>query len=217
MLDKKQTLDRIGHAGIVPVVRASTPEKAISIADAIRDGGVNIVEITMTVPGAIDVIARLRERYGNDVLLGAGSVVDEETARAAVDAGARFVVGPAIDHGVIAACKELGVVCCPGALSPSEVLEAWRLGAEVIKVFPAGNVGGPKYIKALKAPLPQIELMPTGGVNVDTAAAFIKAGSFALGVGSGLVDKKAVAAGDYDAITRLAGEFIRIIREARAD
>ena len=215
MYDRKKTLEAIHRVGIVPVIRAASPEKAIAIAEAVRAGGVNILEITMTVPGAIEAIRELAERYGDDVVLGAGSVIEADAARDAVDAGARFIVGPAIDHEVIAACRKMGVPCCPGALTPSEVLEAWRAGADVIKIFPAGNVGGPNYIRALKAPLPQIELMPTGGVNLDTAADFIRAGSFALGVGSALVNKKAVADGDYGVITDLARRYVEIVREAR--
>ena len=216
MPDKQTTLATLHDVGIVPVIRASSPEKAIKIVEAIRSGGVNVFEITMTVPGAIGVIQQLHDHYGEQALLGAGTVLDAATARQAVQAGASFVVGPSLDLGVIEACKQLGVAVCPGALSPTEVVAAWRAGADVVKIFPCGNVGGADYIKALKAPLPQIEMMPTGGVDLSTAADFIKAGSFCLGVGAALVDKQAVEQGNYPALTDLARKFVEIIRTARA-
>lgn len=215
MSDAKKTLATLYNVGVVPVIRAPSAEKALKIVEALRAGGVNLFEITMTVPGAIGVIGQLREHYGDDALLGAGTVTDAQQARDAVKAGAEFIVGPCIDHGVIDTCKVLGVPVAPGALSPSEVVEAWKAGADIVKIFPCGNVGGAKYIKALKAPLPHIEMMPTGGVDLTTAADFIKAGCYCLGVGSALVDDKAVKEGRYEVLTDLARKFVEIVRAAR--
>ena len=216
MPDKKQVLAGIHEACMMPIIRVPTVAVAVHVAEAILEGGVNVVEITMSVPGALDAIGELHERHGDDVLLGAGSVIEEQMARDAVETGAQFIVGPAVEHGMIRACREMNVSCFPGALTPSEVLEAWTAGADVVKIFPAGNIGGASYIRALKAPLPQIELMPTGGVNIDTAADFIKAGSFCLGVGSAIVNKKAVADGDYGLITEYTRRLVGVIREARS-
>jgi len=216
MPDKKQILAGIHEAGVMPIIRVPTAAVAVHVAEAILKGDVNIVEITMTVSGVLDAIGELRERHGDGVLLGVGSVVDEQTARDAIEAGAQFIVGPAVEHGMIRACREMNVPCFPGALTPSEVLEAWTAGADVVKVFPAGSVGGARYIRALKAPLPQIELMPTGGVDVHTAADFIKAGSFCLGIGSAIVNRKAVTGGDYGLITEYTRQLVDVIRQARS-
>jgi 2-dehydro-3-deoxyphosphogluconate aldolase/(4S)-4-hydroxy-2-oxoglutarate aldolase len=183
--------------------------------DAIREGGVNVLEITMTVPGAIDVIAQVSKRYGDEVVVGAGTVLDPETARRCIDAGAVFVVSPALNLDTIATCIELGVPVMPGALSPTEVVTAWNAGADMVKIFPAGAVGGPSYLKNLKGPLPQIKMIPTGGVSLSTAADFIKAGAAALGVGTDLVDVKAIRAGNAQVITERAREFVRIVQETR--
>jgi 2-dehydro-3-deoxyphosphogluconate aldolase/(4S)-4-hydroxy-2-oxoglutarate aldolase len=170
----------------------------------------------MTVPGAIDMIAELSQRYGNDALIGAGTVLDGQTARACIQAGARFVVSPALNLETIAVCREHDVAVMPGALTPTEVVQAWTAGADFVKVFPAGAVGGASYIRSLKAPLPQIELVPTGGVSLKTAADFIKAGASAVGVGADLVDLKAIREGQSQLITERAREFVRIVREARS-
>src|SRR5439155_1132253 len=185
---------RIMEVGLIPVVRASSTDEASAIVEAIKSGGVSVLEITMTVPGAIRLIERIAERYGSDVLLGAGTVLDAETARAVILAGAEFVVTPSLRLSTIEVCKRYSKVVIPGALTPTEVITAWEAGADFVKVFPCDNVGGPKYIRALKGPFPQIDFIPTGGVNLNTAAEFIAAGSAALAVGSELVDKKAVAA-----------------------
>ena len=204
------------EVGLIPVVRASSTNEASAIVEAIKTGGVSILEITMTVPGAIGLIERIAERYGNDVLLGAGTVLDPETARAVILAGAEFVVTPSLKLSTIEVCKRYGKVVIPGALTPTEVITAWEAGADFVKVFPCDNVGGPKYIKALKGPFPQIDFIPTGGVNLNTAAEFIAAGSAALAVGSELVDRKAVAAKDFAKITDNARKFSEVVRTARS-
>jgi 2-dehydro-3-deoxyphosphogluconate aldolase/(4S)-4-hydroxy-2-oxoglutarate aldolase len=186
------------------------------VIDAIRDGGVPVLEITMTVPGAIGVMEQVVRRFGSEVVVGAGTVLDAETARACILAGAQFVVSPALNLDTIALCRRYGIAVLPGALTPTEVLTAWTAGADVVKVFPCGALGGASYIKSLKAPLPQIEMIPTGGVSVKTAADFIKAGSLALGVGADLVDIKAIREGNAKLVTEKAREYVRIVREARA-
>jgi 2-dehydro-3-deoxyphosphogluconate aldolase / (4S)-4-hydroxy-2-oxoglutarate aldolase len=215
-MSKQDVLQRIADVGLVPVVRADSAEEAIQVVDAIREGGVSIFEITMTVPGAIAVMEQVSRRFGADVLVGAGTVLDAETARACILAGARFIVGPTLDRGTIEMCRRYSVPVMPGALTPTEVLAAWSAGADVVKVFPCGALGGASYIKSLKAPLPQIELIPTGGVSVKTAADFIRAGAMALGVGADLVDTGAVRQGQAGLVTEKAREYLRIVREARA-
>ena len=207
---------RIMEVGLIPVVRASSTDEASAIVEAIKSGGVSVLEITMTVPGAIRLIERIAERYGSDVLLGAGTVLDAETARAVILAGAEFVVTPSLRLSTIEVCKRYSKVVIPGALTPTEVITAWEAGADFVKVFPCDNVGGPKYIRALKGPFPQIDFIPTGGVNLNTAAEFIAAGSAALAVGSELVDKKAVAAKEFAKITENARKFSEAVRTARS-
>jgi 2-dehydro-3-deoxyphosphogluconate aldolase / (4S)-4-hydroxy-2-oxoglutarate aldolase len=214
-MDKRQVMARIRDVGVVPVIRAESADEAARVIDAIRAGGVSVLEITMTVPGAVGLIADVARRVGDDAVVGAGTVIDAETARAVILAGARFVVSPALDLGTIACCRRYGVPVMPGALTPTEVVAAWQAGADIVKVFPANAVGGASYIKALKAPLPQIDLCPTGGVSLETAADFIKAGASALGVGSDLVDLKALRAGQAPAITEKAKRFVEIVKTAR--
>jgi 2-dehydro-3-deoxyphosphogluconate aldolase/(4S)-4-hydroxy-2-oxoglutarate aldolase len=214
-MNKQQVLARIRDVGLLPVVRAQSADEAMRAIDAIREGGIPILEITMTVPGAVGLMDEMSRRYGDEVVVGAGTVLDAETARACILAGARFVVSPALDLPTIACCRRYGVPVFPGALTPTEVVGAWSAGADAVKVFPANAVGGAGYIKALKAPLPQVELVPTGGVNLKTAAEFIAAGSMALGVGADLVDLKAIREGQAKAITERAREYVRIVKEAR--
>jgi 2-dehydro-3-deoxyphosphogluconate aldolase/(4S)-4-hydroxy-2-oxoglutarate aldolase len=214
-MDKQQVMARIRDVGVVPVIRAESADEAARAIDAIRAGGVNVLEITMTVPGAVSLIAEVARRVGDDAVVGAGTVLDAETARAVILAGARFVVSPALDVATIACCRRYGVPIAPGALTPTEVVAAWQAGADIVKVFPANAVGGASYIKALKAPLPQIELCPTGGVSLETAADFIKAGASVLGVGNDLVDLKALRAGQSQAITDKAKRFVEIVKNAR--
>lgn len=215
-MNKHEVLAKIREVGLVPVIRAESPEAAVRAIDAIRAGGVPIIEITMTVPGAVGLIEDMVRKYGKDAVVGAGTVLDPETARACILAGARFVVSPSLNLETIACCRRYGVAVLPGALTPTEVVAAWQAGADMVKVFPAGALGGASYIKALKAPLPQIDLVPTGGVSLKTAADFIKAGATALGVGADLVDPQALAAGQAGEITRKAREFVELVKAARA-
>lgn len=215
-MTKAEVIKRIRDIGVIPVVRATTADEAMRAIDAIREGGISILEITMTVPGAVDLIEQVSTRYGSDVLVGAGTVLDPETATACISAGAQFIVSPALNPDTIACCRRHDVAVMPGALTPTEVVQAWTAGADFVKVFPAGAVGGPSYLKSLKAPLPQIELIPTGGVSLKTAADFIKAGAAALGVGADLVDIKAIREGQSALITERAKQFIEIVRAARS-
>jgi 2-dehydro-3-deoxyphosphogluconate aldolase/(4S)-4-hydroxy-2-oxoglutarate aldolase len=215
-VDKETVLQQIRSAGLIPVIRARSAEEAAQAADAIQAGGVGVLEITMTVPGAVDVIREVAGR-GGDALVGAGTVLDAEAAHACIDAGALFIVSPSFNPDTISACREAGVAVLPGALTPTEVLGAWRSGADLVKVFPAGAVGGPGYIRALKAPLPQIDLVPTGGVNLKTAGDFIRAGAAALGVGADLVDLEALRRGEPEVLSERAREFVRIVQNARKE
>ena len=209
-------LERVREIGLVPVVRAGSAEEALQAVEAIRAGGIPILEITLTVPGAVQVIAELTRRAGEDVLIGAGTVLDPETARACIDAGAKFIVSPALDIPTIELCLRLGIPIFPGALTPTEILTAWKAGATAVKVFPAGALGGATYLKSVKAPLPQIELMPTGGVNLKNAADFIAAGAVALGIGADLVDIPALRRGEASVITEKAKQYVAAVAAARA-
>ncbi len=215
-MNKTEVLQRIRATGLIPVVRAESAELATRAVEAITAGGVDVLEVTMTVPGAIDVIAKLAATFGTEVVIGAGTVLDPDTADKCVQAGAQFIVSPALNEETISFCRRNDVAVFPGALTPTEVVHAWNAGADAVKVFPAGAVGGASYLKALKAPLPQIELVPTGGVSLKTAADFIKAGAMALGVGADLVDTKALREGHDQLITERAKEFLKIVGEARA-
>jgi 2-dehydro-3-deoxyphosphogluconate aldolase/(4S)-4-hydroxy-2-oxoglutarate aldolase len=214
-MSKADVLHRIREVGIVPVVRAESADEAGRAIAAIMAGGVPVLEITMTVPGAVALIGDLCRRFGGDAVVGAGTVLDPETARACILAGAQFVVSPATNVATIACCRRYGVPIMPGALTPTEVITAWEAGADMVKVFPCSALGGASYIKALKAPLPQIDLIPTGGVNLQTAADFIKAGSTALGVGADLVDLKAIRDGQDALLTERARKLVEIVRTAR--
>jgi len=215
MWDKDFNLKMLIDIGLVPVVRASSADDAMRIVDAIREGGVNTIEITMTVPNAIGVMEEVAKKFGDEVLLGAGTVLDAETARASILAGAEFVVGPCLNEELIRICKRYAKIVIPGAMTPTEILRAWERGADIVKVFPAGNLGGPKYIRAIKAPLPQILLNPTGGVNLENAGEFIKAGASVISVGSALVDKKAVAERKFEILTEKARRFLEEVKKAR--
>ena len=215
-MNKAEVIKQIKDIGLIPVVRATSADEAMHAIDAIREGGVTVLEITMTVPGAVGVIEQLTKKYGSEVLVGAGTVLDAETARACMLSGAQFIVSPALNMETIECCRRYGVAVMPGALTPTEVVQAWTAGADFVKVFPAGALGGASYLKALKAPLPHIELVPTGGVSLKTAADFIKAGASALGVGADLVDLKAMRNGQASVITERAKQFVQIVREARA-
>jgi 2-dehydro-3-deoxyphosphogluconate aldolase/(4S)-4-hydroxy-2-oxoglutarate aldolase len=214
--DKAEVSSRLTSIGIIPVVRAESTDMARRAVAAILKGGISVLEITMTVPGAVDVIKGLTEEIDPEVIIGAGTVMDAQTAQTCVEAGAQFIVSPALSLETIAFCRQQGVLVMPGALTPTEVVTAWSAGADFVKVFPAGAVGGASYLKALKAPLPQIKLVPTGGVSLQTAAAFIKAGAEALGVGGDLVDIKALREGRDELVTDRARLFVDIVKQARA-
>ena len=214
-MTKSEVIQRIRDIGVIPVVRASSADEAIQVVEAIKAGGVSLLEITMTVPGAVQVIERLTKRFGNEAIVGAGTVLDPETARSCIDAGAKFIVSPALNLETIARCRELDVTVMPGALTPTEIVSAWNAGADFVKVFPCGAMGGASYIKSLKAPLPQIELVPTGGVTLATAASFIEAGAAAIGVGADLVDVKAIRAGQPERIIEAARAYVEAVRTAR--
>jgi len=216
-MNKREVLQRIHEIGIVPVVRASSTDEALAAASAIKAGGIPILEITMTVPGALRVMEEVTARYGDEVLVGAGTVLDAETARACILAGAQFIVSPALNVKMIELCSRYGIATMPGALTPTEVLTAWQAGADVVKVFPCGAMGGAKYLRALKAPFPQIDLIPTGGVSLANAQEFIAAGAWALGIGSELVDVKAIRAGQPEIITSAARELLALVFKARHD
>jgi 2-dehydro-3-deoxyphosphogluconate aldolase/(4S)-4-hydroxy-2-oxoglutarate aldolase len=214
-MNKTEIIKRIREIGVIPVVRASSAEEAIEVVEAIKDGGLPLLEITMTVPGAMQVIERLVKRFGDEAIVGAGTVLDPETAEGCVGAGAQFIVSPALNLATIAYCRERDVVVMPGALTPTEIVQAWNAGADFVKVFPAGAVGGASYIKSIKAPLPQIELVPTGGVTLTTAPAFIKGGAAAIGVGADLVDIGAIRAGQPQTVTAAARAYVEAVKGAR--
>lgn len=214
-MNKTEVLRRIHDTGLIPVVRAESAELAIKAVEAITAGGVNVLEVTMTVPGAIGVIEQLATKFGGKALIGAGTVLDRETADRCIQAGAQFIVSPALNEDTIAFCRANDVAVFPGALTPTEVVKAWKAGADAVKVFPASAVGGASYLKSLKAPLPQVELIPTGGVSLATAADFIAAGAFALGVGADLVDLKAIRSGQTEKVTQAARAYIAAVNEAR--
>ena len=212
---KDRVLARIRDLGLVPVVRAQSADEAVLAIDAILEGGVDVLEVTMTVPDAVPLIEKIARRFGESAVIGAGTVIDAETARACILAGAQFIVAPTLSVDTIACCRRYSVPVLPGALTPTEVLAAWQAGADMVKVFPCSAVGGASYIKALKAPLPQIDLVPTGGVNLETAADFIKAGASALGLGSDLVDLKALREGNPGLIAERARKLVGIVKAAR--
>jgi 2-dehydro-3-deoxyphosphogluconate aldolase/(4S)-4-hydroxy-2-oxoglutarate aldolase len=209
-------LARVLDRKIVAVIRAESPDLLVDVAEALLAGGVEVMEVTFTVPRAAQVIEQVAARLGNRILLGAGTVLDPETARIAFLSGAEFIVSPAVNIEVIAMCRRYSKLVMPGAFTPTEIVTAWQAGADIVKVFPSDLVG-PKYLKLLHGPLPHIRLMPTGGVNLDTAADFLAAGACALGVGSSLVDQKAVAAGDMKKIESLARQFVEVVGKFKSD
>ncbi len=213
---KETAIARIREVGVIPIVRVASPEDAYRVAEALIEGSIGIAEITMTVPNATRVMERVAERFGEKVLLGAGTILDPESCRAALLAGADFIVTPSLDARVIEVARRYSKVCIPGALTPTEVVAAWQAGADLVKIFPCGPVGGPQYIKALRAPLPHIDFVPTGGVNLETTPEYIKAGAAAVAVGGELVDAKALREGRFDVITSTARKFVEAVRNARA-
>lgn len=216
-MDKQTVLSFIKDVGVMPVVRTPSAESAVKAIEAIHAGGIRAAEITMTVPGAIKALETLAEKFGDKIVLGAGTVLDPETARICMLAGAEFLVTPSLKLATIEMAERYGKVMCPGALTPTEVLTAWEAGADIVKVFPCGNVGGPKYIKALKAPFPQIEMIPTGGVNLTTAGEFLKAGACAVAVGADLIDDKTIGEGRFDVFEERARKYLEVIAKARQE
>ena len=214
-MTREEVRARVREVGIVPVIRASSAKKAMAAADAVAAGGITILEVTMTVPGALDAISQLVKNLGSEIMVGAGTVLDAQAARQCFDAGAEFLVSPGLDLGTIQASNQAGKVIMAGALTPTEVIAAWKGGADFVKVFPASAVGGASYLKALRGPLPQVPLVPTGGVNLNTAADFIRAGAAALGIGGELVVPAALNSGNTAEITELAKKYLAIIRETR--
>jgi 2-dehydro-3-deoxyphosphogluconate aldolase / (4S)-4-hydroxy-2-oxoglutarate aldolase len=207
-------VQRVLSTGIVAILRADDGERLVEVAETLHEAGIDVIEVTFTVPNVLKIIADVRRRLGDRVLLGAGTVLDTETARAAFLAGAEFLVSPTVNTDVIRMARRYDKVVMPGAFTPTEVLTAWEAGADFVKVFPA-DVGGPAYLKALKGPLPQVRLLPTGGVNLETISAFLKAGASAVGLGSALVDASAVRNGDMDRIRDLAERYVDAVRAFR--
>ncbi len=216
-MTKQQILSFITDIGIVPVVRAPSAESAVRAVEAIYEGGIRAAEITMTVPGALHALEKVADALGDKIVLGAGTVLDAETVRVCVLAGAEFFVSPGLKLETIEMARRYSKVSIPGALTPTEVLAAWDAGADIVKIFPCGNVGGPKYIRALKAPFPHIEMIPTGGVNLETAGEFLKAGACAVAVGAELVDARSLKEGRYDLIAEKARQYLAVIAKAREE
>jgi len=215
MNDKEKTLQDIIDCGVIAIVRVGSAQEAVEVCEAIAKGGVKSIEVTMTVPGAIDVIKEFKSAVKEEVLVGAGTVLDPQAAGAAILAGAEFIVSPILNLGVIEVCRRYSKVVIPGTLTPTEILTAWEAGGDIIKVFPA-TVGGPQYLRDIKGPLPQIRLCPTGGVNLENTPDFIKAGAVAVAAGTSLVDKKAVSEKKYGIITENAKKFVEAVKLARA-
>lgn len=213
-MTKTERLNLIRETGVIAIMRAQSSAQLIVAADAIKKGGVRVIEVTMTTPGALGVIEEATKRYGEDVLFGAGTVLDAETARSAILAGAGFIVAPTLNLEVVALCNRYSVPVVPGCYTPTEMLAAWEAGADMIKLFPA-SVGGPSLIKAIRAPLPQLEIVPVGGVNLNTAAEFIRNGAAALGVGGNLINQKLLDVGDMGELTHRAMAFIEEVEKGR--
>ena len=213
-MQRSDIVTRIERERVVAIIRLDDPDKLRSVIEALAEGGVRVIEVTMTVPRAIELIAQVAGSAHDDVMIGAGTVLDAATARQAIDAGARFVVSPVFRREVLAACHERGVPAMPGCFTPTEILDAWDAGADIVKIFPSTALG-PTFIKDVRAPLPQVKLMPTGGVSIDNAADWLRAGAVAVGIGSALVDAAAVKAGDFASLTRRAEQMVASVNEVR--
>lgn len=212
---REETKKTLEQAVLIPVLRAGSIQTGHALVDAMMAGGVTVVEVTMTVPNALTLLRELKQRHGNNLLLGSGTVTDAAQAEATIDAGAEFVVSPSLHLDVIAKTKKLGRISIPGALTPTEVITAWRAGADYVKIFPCSAMGGASYLKSLLAPFPELKLIPTGGVTLQTAADFLKAGARALGVGTDLVNTPAIAEGKPEIVTNAARAYLEAIRVAR--
>lgn len=215
MSNKVEVIEQIRQIGVLPVIRANSETEARQVVDAVKKGGITTIEVTMTVPNAVALIKNLSKDYGDALLIGAGTVLTKEIAAQCIEAGAKFIISPSLNLKTIEFCNREEIAVLPGALTPTEILTAWSAGADFVKVFPASAVGGASYLKAVKAPLPQIRLIPTGGVSLDTAADFIKAGAEAVGVGGELVDLKAIRQNRPEIITERAQQFLEIVKNAR--
>jgi 2-dehydro-3-deoxyphosphogluconate aldolase/(4S)-4-hydroxy-2-oxoglutarate aldolase len=211
----QSVVDTIARVGVVAIIRANSSDSLLSAAEAIRDGGMTVIEVTMTTPGALDVVREATRRLGSDIVFGAGTILDPETARAAILAGAQFIVAPTLNLETIALCRRYSVPVMPGAYTPTEILTAWEAGADMVKVFPADTLGA-KFIKAVKAPLPQVKLLPTGGVNADNIGDFLRAGAEAVGIGGELVSQKLLDERDFDTLTARAVRLREAVDRARA-
>lgn len=214
--EREELVKRIERGTLVPVVRAPTADLAVKAVEAILEGGISTFEITLTVPGAVQVIENLVKRFGSRALIGAGTVLSADQAAACIDVGAQFIVSPGFDAATVELVLKRGLPCMPGALTPTEVITAWKAGVDMVKIFPCSAMGGAKYLKALKGPLPQVKMLPTGGVNATTAHEYLAAGAAALGIGSELVDATALAAGKLDIITARAKELVDAVAASRA-
>jgi 2-dehydro-3-deoxyphosphogluconate aldolase/(4S)-4-hydroxy-2-oxoglutarate aldolase len=212
---RKEILDSIIDIGVVPVVRTGSAESAVRAVEAVFKGGIRAAEITMTVPGALRALEKVADEFGDRITLGAGTVLDPETARVCMLAGAQFLVTPVLNTRCIETANRYSKVITAGALTPTEVLAAWEAGADIVKIFPCGAMGGPKYIRALKAPFPEIEMIPTGGVTLETTAEFLKAGACAVAVGSDLIDAKNMAEGHFEVFVERAKHFLTEVARAR--
>ena len=215
MWTKHKAMDLIHDTGLIPIIRVESANVAMKVADAFLDGGIGIIEVTFSVPGATGVVQNLSEKLGDKVLIGTGTVLDSETARRAILAGSEFIVSPIYSKELIEMSRRYAKPCIPGALTPAEILDAYTLGADAVKVFPCGIIGGASYIKAVRAPIPHIPLVPTGGVNLETAGPLLDAGAFALGVGSAITDKKAIKEGHYEIITDNVRKFLEVVKKYR--
>jgi 2-dehydro-3-deoxyphosphogluconate aldolase/(4S)-4-hydroxy-2-oxoglutarate aldolase len=215
-MSKHDDLQRVLNTGAVAIIRAPSSELLVNVAKALYEGGIDVIEVTFTVPGVLDIISEIRAELGDKILLGAGTVLDTESARAAFLAGAEYIVSPTVNTDVIKLCNRYGKLVMPGAITPTEILTAWEAGADIVKVFPA-DIGGPSYLKAIHGPLPQIRLLPTGGVDLNTVKDFVKAGACAVGLGSALVTKKAIEEKDTDSIREMAKQYVQLIAEARGE
>ncbi len=213
-MQKYQQVQLIEETGIIAIVRFDTPDELVEVARAISEGGVKVIEFTMTIPNALHVLETAAREFGDKVLLGAGTVLDPETARAAILAGAEFIVAPTFNHSVVELCHRYSKICIPGVYTPTEILSAWQSGADFVKVFPAEALG-PQFIKAIRAPLPQVKMIPVGGVTLETIPAYIQAGVAAVAVGSNLAPKKMVAERRFDEIRELAKKYVEVIKKAR--
>ena len=214
-MNKREKIQLIRRSGIIAIMRTKSSDQLVAAAEAIRKGGVQVIEVTMNTPGALDVIASASKRFGQEVLFGAGTVLSPEMATDAIQAGAQFIVAPTLNLKVIELCKNLDLPVMPGCYTPTEMLAAWEAGADFVKLFPA-EIGGPAMVKAILAPLPQLQIVPVGGVDINSAAAFLRSGAAALGVGSSLINQKLLESGDFSELTRRAAAFVEEVRKARS-